>query len=617
MNKTFRLLAVIVAFAIVLTSSFVASAAPPLQFSNAEVNIDFVDDEFVVSGSFESNVPSSSKYRVYLASYDFDDAFLGLYASEPYSLSAGTNTFTYNAGAIANAQKLKVFVWTDNMKAVCEPIVKIHSNAEIKINYVNNEFVVNGSFESNTAAKTKYKVYLETYDFDDVLVGTYTSEAHSISAGTNTFTYNAGAITGAQKLKAYVVTDKNDILCEPVVKIHSIKILGIGNSFTQDAMSQLYKICKQAEIDKVTLAYLYIGGCSLKTHWTNAEGNLGKYRYYKNTADSWTSSSNRKMGDYIKAEKWDFITLQQASGDSGMPDTYEPYLTNLIEYINSTKTNPKAKILWQATWAYAKNSTHEDYPNYNNDQLTMFNAIISTTRSKVLSHEEIAFVIPTGTAIQNVRTSFLGDSLNRDGYHLNYTTGRYTAALTWFYKITGLPFDTITVAHDTDAIPNNYLTVIKEAVKNAIEKPEEITQSSYSDYNTLYDFSDYTLLDTECTAGYWNCTSSSNFNSIISSTTAIASKLFTKAEIPNGSIIVIDPGYAYRPEGWQTMDAKNANDRPATVTVPVVVEVNDTWWGDYNFRAFNISHSKATTINNVAEVASHLKIYIPKDLATE
>ncbi len=28
-------------------------------------------------------------------------------------------------------------------------------------------------------------------------------------------------------------------------------------------------------------------------------------------------------------------------------------------------------------------------------------------------------IIPTGTAIQNARTSFVGDHMNRDGYHLD------------------------------------------------------------------------------------------------------------------------------------------------------------------------------------------------------
>lgn len=48
---------------------------------------------------------------------------------------------------------------------------------------------------------------------------------------------------------------------------------------------------------------------------------------------------------------------------------------------------------------------------------------------------KIKIVIPSGTAIQNARTSFFGDHLNRDGYHLDVKVGRYTAACTWFERI--------------------------------------------------------------------------------------------------------------------------------------------------------------------------------------
>ena len=45
-------------------------------------------------------------------------------------------------------------------------------------------------------------------------------------------------------------------------------------------------------------------------------------------------------------------------------------------------------------------------------------------------------IIPSGIAIQLARYRF-GDILNRDGYHLSYTLGRYTAACTWCEFLTG------------------------------------------------------------------------------------------------------------------------------------------------------------------------------------
>ena len=44
-----------------------------------------------------------------------------------------------------------------------------------------------------------------------------------------------------------------------------MKILAIGNSFSEDAMKYLHQIAKGAEFD-LTAVNLFIGGCSLERH---------------------------------------------------------------------------------------------------------------------------------------------------------------------------------------------------------------------------------------------------------------------------------------------------------------------------------------------------------------
>ena len=51
--------------------------------------------------------------------------------------------------------------------------------------------------------------------------------------------------------------------------------------------------------------------------------------------------------------------------------------------------------------------------------------------------EENLLLIPCGKAIQLARQTKLGDTLCRDGYHLNYVYGRYTAAAVWYEILTG------------------------------------------------------------------------------------------------------------------------------------------------------------------------------------
>ena len=50
---------------------------------------------------------------------------------------------------------------------------------------------------------------------------------------------------------------------------------------------------------------------------------------------------------------------------------------------------------------------------------------------------KIKYIIPSGTAIQNARTSIAGDHLNRDGYHLDLGFGQFTAACAWYGALTG------------------------------------------------------------------------------------------------------------------------------------------------------------------------------------
>ncbi|MBO5280574.1 MAG: DUF4886 domain-containing protein, partial [Clostridia bacterium] len=254
-------------------------------------------------------------------------------------------------------------------------------------------------------------------------------------------------------------------------------------------------------------------------------------------------------------------------------------------------------------------------------QMTMYNAIISTVQSVIPEHAEITRIIPSGTAVQNLRTSYLGDTLTRDGYHMSYDIGRYTVGLTWVCTITGISPDEISW------IPSAYQNVaealdpIREAVKNALEAPFDITDSKITEKPELtleerfvlagLDFADYVTVDWEpALGGTWNSPNSTNMSKYSTNARFAASKKFTKAELPIGTVIVVDDGYQYRPEGWQTADAVNSNTRPGNCSAYFTV-VNEDWWDNYNYRAFNVS--KITGDDPATEeIAEHFKIYVPK-----
>jgi len=260
----------------------------------------------------------------------------------------------------------------------------------------------------------------------------------------------------------------------------SIKILAIGNSFSTDGLEYVYQIAVDAGIKDITLGNLYIGGCSLFTHWENARTNAANYKYRKNNSGEWIDRKNSTMEYGIQDENWDVITIQQVSGNSGDLKTYNSDLDNLVAYVTSKKTNPDAKIAWHMTWAYQAGSKHPNFAKYDKNQITMYNAIVSTVTEKIALTNAFQVIIPTGTAIQNMRTSYVGDTLTRDGYHLSLNLGRYIASMTWVKVLTGASIDNISWVPNAGEIPETLLPVIKEAVNNAVQNPFSVTQSSYT-----------------------------------------------------------------------------------------------------------------------------------------
>jgi hypothetical protein len=220
---------------------------------------------------------------------------------------------------------------------------------------------------------------------------------------------------------------------------HTIKILAIGNSFSEDAVENyLYDIARE---DSVTLVIgnMYIGGCSLERHWNNAVNHSKAYSYRKIDGQG-VKTTTEKVGlaEVIREEEWDYITFQQVSQNAGIYETYFPYLAHLLAYVQSEATNPAVKYALHMPWAYARTSTHPGFANYGNEQEKMYKAIVDAV-FRVAGTAGITIVIPSGTAIQNGRTSILGDNFCRDGYHLDYKYGRYTVACTWYEQLTGTP----------------------------------------------------------------------------------------------------------------------------------------------------------------------------------
>ncbi|MBQ0143926.1 MAG: DUF4886 domain-containing protein, partial [Bacteroidales bacterium] len=71
------------------------------------------------------------------------------------------------------------------------------------------------------------------------------------------------------------------------VKPDTLRILAIGNSFSDDGTEYLPNLLEAAGIHNVIIARLYIGGCSLERHCKQYESKGKDYMYYKSTENKW------------------------------------------------------------------------------------------------------------------------------------------------------------------------------------------------------------------------------------------------------------------------------------------------------------------------------------------
>ena len=391
----------------------------------------------------------------------------------------------------------------------------------------------------------------------------------------------------------------------------SIDILMIANSYGDDTVQWVHEIAANYGVE-INIANLYIGGCVLSTHLANLNNDAKAYEFvtYNKETKTWSRAKNTSISYALSTRDWDYVSLQQGSSESGLAYTYDD-INAVMDKVLAIK--PDVKFIWNMTWAYEQDSGHSNFGTYGNDQMIMYNAITNAVIEKVLPNSRFEMIIPNGTAVQNARTSFIGDNLCRDVYcHLTEDFGRYIAGLSMFSKVTGIDISDITYS---PGLTDYRRGIAVESVKNAIKNPFSITNSIYTEKETV-DLSKYTEMDYgPVGCAYWQADNEFSYNKLLTNTSIamkfVASKRFTKNDLPIGSIIEIKEGYQYRPDAWVN-DAKQTS-RPGNITTQYVV-ITEDWWSNYQYRAFNISRLDGKELEFcMNEAIEAFSIYVPND----
>ena len=334
---------------------------------------------------------------------------------------------------------------------------------------------INAEIENyfNVAGKT-YVVMLAYYDENSKLMDVYVRDEKTVGEDKTVENADYNIPADAEKIKVFMWDSVKTMI--PLAKSlegkkqpDEIRVLAIGNSFTNDPCAYLEAIAKEEGVT-ITVDEATIGGSRISNHWNAWQNKEKAYKVY----DAAWNATEVDIDYFLDNFDYDYITLQQLSQNSGQYDTYiEDGADEALRYLREKQ--PDAEIVWQLTWAYEKESDHSRFSYYDYDQEKMHNAIVdavtrycehaatlTTDSGKPISlNGKPLRYIPTGIALYNARQNAVFDtendmdkrtivsgssmfldeknyiSLHRDSYHLSFGWGRYLAAVTWYGALTG------------------------------------------------------------------------------------------------------------------------------------------------------------------------------------
>ena len=209
-----------------------------------------------------------------------------------------------------------------------------------------------------------------------------------------------------------------------------MKILSIGNSFSDDAQRYLREIAAADGVE-IELLNLCIGGCPLQRHAENIKSGERAYFFHYNGDIEREDLITFDEG--LLMREWDVVTLQQVSTESFKEESYYPYIYEVVDYVRSKL--PKAKIYLQMTWAYEHGCPRVGEITDGRDAEFMLDGI---RRAYASAKRNIGAdgIIPSGELMELLYQNG-AEKIYRDTYHASLGLGRYALGLLWYKALTG------------------------------------------------------------------------------------------------------------------------------------------------------------------------------------
>ena len=240
--------------------------------------------------------------------------------------------------------------------------------------------------------------------------------------------------------------EPRDLTLQEVLKKPNLKVLDIGNSYTNGAVAFLPQIVKTSDVDVSDMClYKLVRGSASFKNWCDVydDKDTGSYSFSHVVGDleipiqamKGTAGDGSVFRSVLTDVEWDVIIIHQYS-------KYAPYYEDwrghgaggyLNEFLRIIKDNqPNAHIgflLIHSYWdAYQGNTEQSSYLRWDK---------IAQSVKRVTEEYAIDYVIPYGTAVENIRKSSFNNEfdMTTDGSHCGRGLCRYTASCCYYESL--------------------------------------------------------------------------------------------------------------------------------------------------------------------------------------